>query len=99
MKYGLMLDEKEVEYVKQAIKTIQCLDSEANLDPKWNEWLKERETLSNGILSKIESLKSISTFKSKAYVTPDECFAEGITGNCGIECKYYGLEGCDAENE
>lgn len=87
MKYGLMLDEVELKYINKVLNN--SVDTEG---------LKEKK-IALGILEKIASLKSISTFRSKEYVTSSECFAEGITGNCGIECKYYGLEGCDAENE
>lgn len=87
MKYGLMLDKEELEYVNQVLN--HSVDMES----------LENKKVALGILERIASLKSISTFKSKAYVTPDECFAEGIAGKCGSECKYYGFEGCEAEND
>lgn len=87
MKYGLMLDEVELEYINKILNN--SVDTEC---------LKEKK-IALGILEKIARLQSISTFKSKAYVTPDECFSEGIAGKCGSECKYYGFEGCEAEND
>lgn len=60
-----MLNKKELEYVRQAITTIQCLDSETNLHSKWDEWLREREILSEEVLKKIDSLKNITTIEKK----------------------------------
>lgn len=87
MKYSLMLDEVELEYINKILNNSVS-----------TECLKEKK-IALDILEKIARLKSISTFKSKAYVTPDECFAEGIAGKCGKECKYYGFEGCEAESD
>lgn len=83
MKYDLILDEVELEYINQILNN--SVDTEG---------LKEKK-IALDILEKIASLKSISTFRNKRYITSSECFDEGIAGNCGIECKYYGFEGCE----
>lgn len=70
MKYGLMLDEVELEYINKILNN--SVDTEG---------LKEKK-IALDILEKIASLKSISTFRNKEYVTSSECFAEGIAGKC-----------------
>lgn len=52
--YKLLLSDEEINHIKQALTTLECIDTELEIS---QEWLKNRFRISRGIINQIDTIK------------------------------------------